>query len=82
VLGEDDSDLREQLRANPLGMFAGPCLVAGLDHLEVLAGDVRPEIRRAACAALHRVLPRRSRSVCGSGGVGAATSPTFGVRQR
>jgi hypothetical protein len=63
---KNDVDVLGLLRTNPTALFPipPPLVDNSLQKLEIYTEDMRPEVRRAACAALHNVAPQRVAEAC------------------
>lgn len=61
-----DPDVLGLLRTNPTALFPipRPMVDSSLQALEIYAEDMRPEVHRAACTALHNIAPQRVVEAC------------------
>jgi hypothetical protein len=63
-LNHDDANLPARLRDQPFFLFPKPWTDHMFQWFEILTEDVRPEVRKAACASLQSLAPRRAVERC------------------
>jgi hypothetical protein len=64
LLKNDDVNLSELLRANPFFLSPQSWTDYSFQMLEILAEDMRPEVRKAACASLRSFARQRKVEIC------------------